>query len=49
MVIIAILLLPVIGSEFIPKGDTNSFSIKIKLEEGTALDYTDRVVNDFEK
>ncbi|MFC2088538.1 efflux RND transporter permease subunit [Calditrichota bacterium] len=49
LVILTILLLPLIGSEFIPKGDTNSFSINIKLEEGTALSFTDRITAEYEE
>lgn len=48
LIIITVLLLPIVGSEFIPKGDTNSFSIHINHEEGTALTYTDKIAAEFE-
>ena len=33
-------LLPFIGAEFMPKADNNSFSVEIKLQEGTRLERT---------
>ncbi|KAA3612541.1 MAG: efflux RND transporter permease subunit [Calditrichaeota bacterium] len=36
-------------SEFIPKGKSESYSLEIKLPEGTNLDFTDKFVQGFEK
>ena len=44
MVTLAIRLIPVVGSEFIPKTDLNDYSIDIKLPEGTELYRTDNIV-----
>ncbi len=44
MVALAIRLIPVVGSEFIPKTDLNDYSIDIKLPEGTELYRTDNIV-----
>ena len=43
-----VILLPFIGSEFIPKSSSTDFKIEITLEEGTALKFTDRVIGDIE-
>jgi len=48
LVITAILLLPVVGSEFVPKTDSGEFSIELKLPEGTELHRTEQVVDNVE-
>jgi len=48
LVVITILLLPIIGSEFVPRADTNSFSVNVKLEEGSTLEFTNRVTSKLE-
>lgn len=42
------LLVPQIGAEFMPKAETNEFTIDIKLQEGTELDRTESTVNNIE-
>jgi len=49
MVTSAVLLIPVIGSEYIPKTDTGEFSIELKLTEGTRLDRTSQTVQNIEE
>ncbi|MBN1464726.1 efflux RND transporter permease subunit, partial [candidate division KSB1 bacterium] len=44
MIVIAALLLPFVGSEFIPKTDGNELVIDIKLPEGTELSRTEATV-----
>ena len=41
-------LLPFIGMEFMPKSDNNSFSVEIKLQEGTRLERTASTVESIE-
>jgi len=48
IIIIAILLVPIVGSEFFPKTDSNEFSINIKLPEGTELKRTENTVKNIE-
>ncbi|TFH00455.1 MAG: efflux RND transporter permease subunit, partial [Calditrichales bacterium] len=48
MVIVTFLLIPFIGSEFIPKGEVKSFSMEISLPEGSTLAHTDRVAMQLE-
>jgi HAE1 family hydrophobic/amphiphilic exporter-1 len=48
LVVISVLLIPLVGSEFIPKADLNSFRMEIILEEGTTLTHTDRVARQIE-
>jgi HAE1 family hydrophobic/amphiphilic exporter-1 len=43
-----ILILPFVGSEYIPKSATNEFSIEIKLNEGTIPQRTDGLVQNLE-
>ena len=43
LIVLAVLLLPIIGSEFIPRTEGNSFDINLKLEEGSALAHTNQV------
>jgi len=49
LVLASLILIPVVGSEFIPKGDVNAFRIDVKLQEGTALKHTQRVALQIEK
>jgi len=49
LVIFTLLLLPNIGSEFIPRADSNSFNLKVKLEEGSTLEFTDQVTSKLEE
>jgi len=48
LVIITILIIPYIGSEFIPKADQGEFSLEIKLPEGTELKRTENTVDNIE-
>ena len=48
LVVLSLILIPVIGSEFIPKTNVNSFEIDIVLEEGTSLNHTNRVTSQIE-
>jgi len=45
---ISVLVLPYIGSEFIPKSGTGEFSLDIKLKEGTTIERTTGTVNNIE-
>ncbi|MBN1351668.1 efflux RND transporter permease subunit [candidate division KSB1 bacterium] len=45
---IAVMLLPRVGSEFMPKADQGEFTIKIQLPEGTNLLRTESVVSNIE-
>lgn len=49
MVAAAILLIPVVGSEYMPKTDTREFSLELKLPEGTQLDRTAGTVQSIEE
>ncbi len=49
LVLIAALLIPIVGSEFVPKTDVNEFSIELKLPEGTALRRTEQTVDNIEQ
>ncbi|MDR2910508.1 MAG: efflux RND transporter permease subunit [Bacteroidales bacterium] len=44
IVVGAYLLIPFIGAEFMPKTETNEFSIDLKLQEGTELERTESTV-----
>ena len=44
----AYLLIPRIGAEFMPKAETNEFTIDLKLQEGTELERTDATVRNIE-
>jgi len=44
LLIICILLIPIVGTEFIPKADQGQFTIKVQLPEGTKLKTTESVV-----
>jgi len=43
MLTLAIVLVPVIGSEFIPKSDEGTFTVELRLPEGTRIDKTEGV------
>ncbi len=48
LIIIAVLLVPIVGSEFVPKTDSDEFSIHLKLPEGTELRRTENTVRNIE-
>ena len=48
MVLVSILLIPIIGSEFVPKTDLGELSIDLKLPEGTELLRTEQTVDNLE-
>ncbi|MDR0796289.1 MAG: efflux RND transporter permease subunit [Tannerella sp.] len=43
-----VLLLPLLGTEFLPRSNSQTFSISVKLPEGTRLERTDAVVQNLE-
>jgi len=49
LVIVAVVLIPIVGSEFIPRTDLNEFSIELKLPEGTELYRTEQTVDNIER
>jgi len=49
LVFVSILMIPLVGSEFIPKSDSNEFIVQLKLPPGTELLRTEKVVDDIEK
>ncbi len=46
---VSVLLIPIVGSEFIPKTDLNEFAIEMQLPEGTELYRTEQTVDNIEK
>jgi HAE1 family hydrophobic/amphiphilic exporter-1 len=48
LLIVTILLIPFVGTEFLPRSEGKTFSISVKLAEGTRLERTDAVVNNLE-
>ncbi|NQU85069.1 MAG: efflux RND transporter permease subunit [Mariniphaga sp.] len=42
------LLIPYIGTEFMPQSETNEFTVNLKLQEGTELERTDATVSNIE-
>ncbi len=46
MVAIAVRLIPLVGSEFVPRTELNEYSVDIALPEGTELFHTDRVADE---
>ncbi len=48
LIIGSALLIPIIGSEFMPKSDSAFFTVELALEEGSALRHTDRAVSQIE-
>ncbi|MCK5146139.1 efflux RND transporter permease subunit [bacterium] len=49
LIVIAVILLPFVGSEFLPKADSGSFNINVSLAEGTDLELTARSVSGLEE
>jgi HAE1 family hydrophobic/amphiphilic exporter-1 len=47
-VVITVLLLPFVGSEFMPRADQGEFSIELRLPEGTELFRTEQTVDNLE-
>ena len=45
----AVYLIPIVGSEFVPKTDLNEFSIELTLPAGTELNRTESTVDNLEK
>ena len=43
-----VLLLPYVGSEFLPRSESRTFTVSVKLPEGTRLERTDAVVQNLE-
>lgn len=48
LIVLAVALLPFIGTEFMPHTESRSFSIQVKLPEGTRMEKTDATVNNLE-
>ena len=48
ILLVSILLIPFIGTEFMPRMEGKDFTISVKLPEGTRLERTDAVVNNLE-
>ncbi|MFZ5517351.1 MAG: efflux RND transporter permease subunit [Candidatus Zhuqueibacterota bacterium] len=48
LIVAAVLLIPIIGSEFVPRTDLNEFSIEMTLPEGTELARTEQTVDNIE-
>lgn len=48
ILIVSILLMPFVGTEFLPRSEGNDFTISVKLPEGTRLKRTDEVVSNLE-
>lgn len=46
--IVTLLLVPFVGTEFLPRSESRAFSISVKLPEGTRIERTDAVVNNLE-
>jgi len=48
ILVITALLLPFVGTEFLPRSESKTFTVSVKLPEGTRLERTDAVVNNLE-
>ena len=48
VIALTILITPFVGSEFMPKGETNDFEMEVYLQEGTSLAHMDRVAQSLE-
>jgi HAE1 family hydrophobic/amphiphilic exporter-1 len=48
LILLTLAILPIIGSEFMPQGETNDFQIEVVLDEGTSLEHMDRVATQIE-
>jgi HAE1 family hydrophobic/amphiphilic exporter-1 len=44
----AVLLVPFIGTEFLPRSESKTFTVSVKLSEGTSIERTDAVVGNLE-
>lgn len=49
MMALSFLLIPFIGSEFMPKNDSKEFTINVRMSEGTALERTSTAIASIEK
>jgi hydrophobic/amphiphilic exporter-1 (mainly G- bacteria), HAE1 family len=49
ILVLTVLILPLVGKEFVPKAGSNEFSIGIKLAEGTRIERTSETVANLEK
>ena len=48
LIVFALLLVPIVGSEFVPKTDSNEIRIQVELAEGTELYRTEKTVQSIE-
>lgn len=48
ILLVSILLIPFVGTEFLPRSEGKDFTISVKMPEGTRLQRTDAVVSDLE-
>lgn len=48
ILVVSILLMPFVGTEFLPRSAGKDFTISVKMPEGTRLERTDEVVSNFE-
>jgi HAE1 family hydrophobic/amphiphilic exporter-1 len=48
ILVVAILLTPYVGTEFLPRSEGKDFTVSVKLPEGTRLERTDAVVNNLD-
>lgn len=48
LMVIAVFLLPYVGTEFMPKTEANSINVKVKMAEGTSLERTASTVENLE-
>ncbi len=48
ILVVAILLTPYVGTEFLPRSEGKDFTVSVKLPEGTRLERTDAVVSNLE-
>lgn len=46
--VVTLLLVPFVGTEFLPRSESRAFSISVRLPEGTRIERTDAVVNNLE-
>jgi HAE1 family hydrophobic/amphiphilic exporter-1 len=48
LLVITVLLVPFVGTEFLPRSESKAFTVLVKLSEGSRLERTDAVVNNLE-
>ena len=48
LMVIAVLLIPYVGTEFMPKTEANSINVKVKMAEGTSLERTSSTMENLE-